>query len=234
MLTHLVAFLAGCAFTAALTWCFRLTRPSAAFSPLKDPSNFYLPPGFPPLKAEAQLWLVPDAHAQRMAVMAVSSLLADRGPVLLLPRTSSRPEMASLLRSVDGIYWMDRERPEVSRMLRVVETLERLGPPAIVVEGTEALEEPATDEPADAVLEEAIECCQLDVIIILLESDMLPRQPELRLEPIEGGLATPGSSQPLICYTNGTPEFQIRSNTPPGARPSSPGARNQPPAPGSV
>lgn len=191
MIPALIALLVGLGLGAAGARFLAQRRPAPPSPvPVGRGVAFPLPAGLPAIVDGQVVWLVPSDRHQRDAVEALARALAQDRTVVLAPKAASRALLAERLADQRQVLWLDDDRPTCEQLILAAEALQGTGPVVLLVEGGEALEEPAPDEPSDAVVQELIELCELPTVVVLAELDRLPVRPVLRLRAGEGGLAT--------------------------------------------
>jgi len=191
MLLVLLAFCIGLAIGAGALWLLGRRSKIPDVIPLRT-GQAELPSSLPALKG-AQIWLVPDEGAQQVALEALARACSQRGPVLLILTAASRQGLARQLDACRQVYWLEQDRPECQSLLQAATSLRPGGPVTLLVQGSEALEPTAPEEPTDAVVEELADLAQHDdLILVLQETERLPRKPDVRLRAAEGGLALEG------------------------------------------
>lgn len=191
MITNILLTLAGIGMGSVATWFFMRKSTDPSFKALCPPDVSW-PQSFPPLKQKTQIWLVPDLDSQLEVSQALARSLSDYGSVLLINTLKSKHILIDTLKGKGRIYSLEKDRPDSEPILKVASLLQPAGPVFIIVEGFDALESPAPDEPADAVAEELIELCEETdavLLIILKELDRFPKTPDIRIIRQNNGLA---------------------------------------------
>jgi hypothetical protein len=200
MIPALVALIVGLGLGAACAWFLARRGPAPPqLQPVGRGEPFSFPPELPSFDAGQTLWLVPEERHQRDVVEALARALArDRG-VVLAPRAGSRAVLVQRLADQRQVLWLDEDRPTCERLILAAEALQAFGPVVLLVEGGEALEAPAPDEPSDAVVQELLELSELPTVVLLAELDRLPARPALRLRAAEAGLVTDDGALVIRC-----------------------------------
>jgi hypothetical protein len=158
-------------------------------------------PGAPTLGrvlGQRQLWALPDSLATRQAMVAIARVLAGSRPVLVVPRSEERADVARALTGAQGIFMLRGEQPEARELLRAAK---RLGQGTVLlVQGHAALEQPLEDEEPDAVVLELLEDAPagLDLLILAEAVDCDALDPSLTLARGDAGLLGPDGAPLLV------------------------------------
>jgi hypothetical protein len=205
MIPAIIALFAGLGLGAAGAWFLAQRRPSPAHpEPVGRGVAFPFPAGLPALHTGQALWLLPEARHQVEVLEALARALARDRTVVLAPKAASRAVLAERLADQRHVLWLDHDHPTCEQLILAAEALEATGPVVLLVEGGDALEEPAADEPSDAVVQELLELCELPAVVLLVELDRLPVRPALRLRAAVGGLATDDGELVIRCDEAGS------------------------------
>jgi hypothetical protein len=207
MLAAIFALIIGLALgaTGAFFW-LRRPRERSQLHPVGQGGAARLPPGLEGFPEEPCIWVVPEPEHQRALVEALARALARERSVVLVPAPASRAAFSERLSGERQVLWLDEDRPSCEALLAAVEGLEPHRRPVVLVEGPGALEEPESDEPTDAVVEELLEESDHHTIVVLTESDRLPTPPALRLRAGEPGLRL-DDGNPVLRIVGGVGEL---------------------------
>ncbi len=193
----------GAASTRAVTWLLRglgatlvgglgvalvrrLRRPAPSVLPLgrRTRGALFGLPGFP---QRSVAWVVPEEVRAELLVATVEALAAW-GPVLVLPRASTRALLAEV--PTAGAWQMADPRPDPRDVVRAAARHHA----AILVEGPEALSPPLEREAPGAVLEELARIATGPLLVIARPGEPIP--PRLRalvFERDEAGFRVDGA-----------------------------------------
>lgn len=122
------------------------------------------------------VWRVPPEDVDAF-VLGLAARLAERGPVLLLPRADRRAAAWERFGAGPLPVWMpEEERPSARRALAAAGPLSDGRPPALVLAGVGALEPVVGGRPA-AALEELLAGSGLAAFVVVGEGEAAPTGP---------------------------------------------------------
>jgi hypothetical protein len=154
-------------------------RRRVSLQPVGQPLPMPPPSQLPPLAELRQIWVLPDPQALQAATIALARRLARSGPVLLSSRPDQVEALALGLAGVLGVQRLPKDRPEPAKLLAAFRKLGGV----LLVQGTEALEEPLQDESREAVLEELVTDAspQDSLLVLSLPGELDSLEPTLIL-----------------------------------------------------
>jgi hypothetical protein len=138
--------------------------------------------GLPALRGARQLWVVPDTAAQERLILAATALAACHRPVLLAPAPASRAALEPS-DAPPAIVRLEELRPTVEELLEAARSLAWMGPPLLLVQGADALEEISEGEASDTVVRDLLADCpnSYDLLIIELDTTPMRTEPQARI-----------------------------------------------------
>ena len=184
-----VGLLAG--LVPVALWARRRLRPLQALEPVGAAGSG--PEGLPPILGRKQAWAVPTGPDVPRASLALAERLAGHAALVVVPGEGRREVWRSRLAGRSAVTWLPADRPMAADVTAAARVLQNSGPVVVLVDGTEALEEPLKSETSDTVVEELLSEAGDDLSVLVVSKEGELAEVAVRLTATEGGLAVGGT-----------------------------------------
>jgi hypothetical protein len=176
--------LAGVLGLAGFLWLRRRRHGVLQLLPVGEPSG-----DLGPELGENRVWLLEDGARRMDCMIGLARARNACGRVLLCPRSESRAALRVALSGVGSVCWAEVDRPSPAQLGQMGRDLLGWGRPLVVVEGTDAIEQPDAEESLGAVIEELLGgfSNEIDLLVLLTPDEQAGDHPTraLTLEELQ-------------------------------------------------